>query len=108
MKRLSYTRPHDINKLGEELLAALPRLRGKFFLEWLDRDIWVTVEDDVPTSEIDRVVNAHTVAARPPAPAPITTPEEEILAALPAAATVAQLSAALSIYFTRRRGTSRV
>ena len=74
MQTLTYTQPHDLNQLHDELLAAIPALRpilgadGEYYAVMLvtgDGDtITLNVPDDADTNAIAGVVAAHDPAKR--------------------------------------------
>lgn len=80
--RLTYTRPNDLSKLHDELLAAIPSLRPvgmtpRMIVEGAGEDIYLTVPSDADVSAIYAVVQAHDPTPRPQPP----TLEERLEAA---------------------------
>jgi hypothetical protein len=78
MKRLEYTYPHDLGKLHDELLAAIPPLRpttgpggidvAVMLVEGDDTHVWLTVPDNANERAIAAVVAAHDPTPLPPGP----------------------------------------
>lgn len=83
MKTLTYTRPHDLGRLHDELLAAgvpLPLVNGCTPVQGRGDEIMLTVPDDA-----DEQLIAAVVAAHDPTPAPPPDPDAELKAAIEAA-----------------------
>ena len=57
---LTYTKPNDLNRLHEELIAALPTVPlSDLIVEGLGDIIHITVPATVSTATVDSVVAAH-------------------------------------------------
>jgi hypothetical protein len=74
MPTYTYTRPHRLSQLHDEILAALPATRpverdgqreAVMTVEGRGDTLRITVPDTVTQAEIDAVVAAHTPRARP-------------------------------------------
>jgi hypothetical protein len=77
---LHFVKPHDINKLREELEA-----QGVVILDLAhtEEEIWIGIPDDAPQSMID-TVNAVVAAHDPTPPPPPKTPQEILMEKLTA------------------------
>lgn len=65
MRTLTYSKPHRLSQLHDELIAAgITPLR----VEGKDNDIWLTVEDGVSDSAVQARIDAHVPIAPPLAP----------------------------------------
>lgn len=100
MKTLTFTQPHHLGKLHEELLAAVPSVqpvgsgderRAVMTVSGDGKRLELRVPDTADEAAIRSVVAAHD--ASPPAPPP--DPNEELDAAIAAATTLEELKDAL-------------
>jgi hypothetical protein len=94
MRTLTYTRPHDLSRLHDELLAAgaIPLLtdKGTTPVQGLGDEIYLTVPDDADEQAIAAIVAAHD-----PTPVPEPDPDAELEAAIEAAQTDIDATATL-------------
>lgn len=80
MKVLQYNKAHNLSKLHDEILAAIPALKPELGgmaiirVESKNNDIWITVPDDTNEQAIQAVIDAHD-----PTPLPAPKTELEIL-----------------------------
>jgi hypothetical protein len=72
---LTFTKPHRLSQLLDEIIAAHPTLKGVVHVEGRKTDglIRLTLPDDVRDPGLARVVNAHAPDFTPPAPDPALT-----------------------------------
>lgn len=87
MRALHYERPVHLDRLHDELLAALPALRPQagrpvLAVQGTPAEVWLLVPDDADEPSIAAIVEAHDPT--PPAPQPALT---EQLATILASAT---------------------
>lgn len=97
MKRLEYGVTHDLAKLTNELLAAIPALAPQlnannefesvFRIEGREGAVTIDMPDEVNENDVSAVVAAHDPTPPPPPPDPA--------AAIAAATTLEELKAAL-------------
>lgn len=65
MKILQYNKVHNLSKLHDEILTAIPTLKAEpggraiIHLEGKDNDIWITVPDETNEQTIQMVVDTH-------------------------------------------------
>jgi len=97
MKTLRFTKPHDLGRLHDELLAAMPSLRqtrtgaeglnealpGNMRVEGRGDDIWLIVEDSADKQAIAYVVTAHDAATAGKNPAEARQDRIKVLLATP-------------------------
>jgi hypothetical protein len=100
VKRLTFTRVHNLSQLHDELLAAIPALRPlngvpQITVEGKDNSIRLTVADNADDAAITAVVNNHTPAP-PPAPADLKQLAQDFRQAVNQANTLAQLKLAIN------------
>ena len=82
MRVLHYTKTNNLSQLHDELLAALPVLRGLMIVEGTDEIIRLTVPDDADQTAIAAIVNAHVPRATPTAPPPLSSTDLQTLRAV--------------------------
>lgn len=88
MTRLHYSRPHNLSRLHDELLASGIR---PLLVEGDGAELWLTLADDVAITLVDTIVAAHDPTPAPPPP----DPDVELALAIDSATTLAELKAAL-------------
>jgi hypothetical protein len=108
-KRLHFNKPNRINKLHDELLAAIAALRGPqqpdgsrlavMTVESSGDDIWLTVPDDADETAIQAVIDAHTNAAPPPSQDEIDIEEIREILTGPGNLTQAQIKKGFRLLF---------
>lgn len=68
MKRLTFTRPHRLSELADQLDAQLPALIGRAIVEGDGQELSITLPDDADANAVIAIVAAHVPTS--PAPAP--------------------------------------
>ena len=100
MKTLTFTKPHDLSQLHDEILVAIPALRPKdgpvMRVEGLGDQIFLYVPDAASEPAIQAVVNAHVPTQR-------VDGRLVTIRAIRDATTVAQLKAAMLAYIRADR-----
>lgn len=100
MRRLTFSQPHNLAKFNNELMAAVPALRGQSIsgevravclVEGDGATLSLWVPDDTDDAAVSAVVTAHD-----PTPVVAPTPADQLKEAVAAATSLDELKTALS------------